>query len=59
MSDQVFTIIKVTLGLLLLGLALYLIVDFKKWDKYKYNLGGATLLLPLAIILMFFNYLIK
>ena len=57
--EQVSIIIEVVVGLILLGLAFYLLVDFKEWDKYKYNLGGATLLLPAAIILMFFGYLIK
>jgi len=59
MSDQVSIIIEVVVGLILLGLAFYLLVDYKPWDNYKYNLGGATLLLPAAIILMFFGYLIK
>ena len=59
MSDQVFIIIIVTLGLLLLGRALYLLVDFKEWDDYKFRLCRGIALFSLAIFLIFFNYLIK
>lgn len=68
MSDQVSIIIKVTVGLILLGIGFYLIFNnfeyfiaddgkYKKKNIIKILFG--FLLLPLAIILMFFNYLIK
>lgn len=68
MSDQVSIIIKVTVGLLLFGICWYLIVnnfedviadDGKYKKKIIIKILVGFLLLPLAIILMFFNYLIK
>lgn len=60
MSDQDSIIIKAIVGLILLGIGFYLIINnFEYKIKNIIKILVGFLLLPLAIILMIFNYLIK